>query len=82
MSKPTLSEPQVSINEIAQRAGVQPVTIRGYVFSGRMPAADGYVGTTPFWWESTVEQYLAARADGPGLGWRKGITDYERQHNG
>lgn len=68
--------------QVAERLGIKPSSWRGMVTRGEQaraqgkttpglaPAADGMLdGRTPFWWESTIEEFQARR---PGHGWRSG----------
>lgn len=70
MSGRKLSGPQA-----AARAGIKPATWRHYVHKGLAPTPDGReeVSGHPWWWETTVDRWLAAR---PGRGAR---TDLRRQ---
>ena len=64
-----LPEAQLSVGEIADALGIKPTTVSNYATRGYMPTPDGYVGRTPWWWESTVREWVSNR---PGLAWRKG----------
>lgn len=59
---------KLRVTEAAARAGVADSTWRAYVAREQAPAADGqYDGRTPYWFESTVDAWIAAR---PGQGTR------------
>jgi len=49
--------------EAAALAGIQPRTFHAYVARHRAPAADGQIGRTPVWRETTITQWLNTRAD-------------------
>lgn len=71
MTAPRLPEAQVSVGELSASTGLKPTTLSNYARRGYMPAPDGHVGRTPWWWKSTVDTWLANR---PGQAWRKGKT--------
>ena len=56
---------------VAALAGVAPNTIKGYHQIARgghlcMPVADLYVGRTPIWSRSTIDEWLISRGQGAG----------------
>ncbi len=56
----------LTAEEVAERVGtIVPETWRRYVYGGRAPAPDDYVGRTPRWRASTVTQWIKER---PGRG--------------
>lgn len=60
---------QLSVTDVAELAGVATATISAYKARGQIPAPDGVVGSTPWWYRKTITDWMAAR---PGQGWRKG----------
>lgn len=52
---------QLDYAAVAARAGVVVSTLRRYASQGRMPAPDGRVGGSPWWWDTTITAWLAAR---------------------
>ena len=48
---------QLSVADVAEMRGVKPRTITAYLARGQMPAPDGRVGRSPWWWESTVRDW-------------------------
>jgi hypothetical protein len=62
-----MPETPLTVRDAAAWAGVTPSTWRSYVARGQAPAADGHLGATPYWHESTVRAWLDNR---PGQGRR------------
>ena len=60
-----MTDDQLTVDEIAVRAGVKPDTIRHHRHRGTMPEPDGILGKTPWWHRATGEKWLAER---PGMG--------------
>lgn len=73
---------KLTVPQAAERVGVPASTWRSYVSrankarkEGRVtpsmaPEADGeYDGRTPWWWESTIDEWMGSRR---GRGWRAG----------
>lgn len=59
---------KLRVAEAATRAGVKPKTWTAAVSRGHAPRKDGAEdGRTPFWFESTIDAFLASR---PGQGHR------------
>lgn len=54
-------ERQLTLPDIAQRAGVSIAAIRAHRLHGTMPEPDGQLGRTPWWWESTIDSWLPTR---------------------
>ena len=52
---------QLTTEDVARLAGVEVATIRTYRLRGAIPAPDGYVGRTPWWWAKTITRWLAER---------------------
>lgn len=49
-------------SEVAEMAGMKPATWRGRLSRGDAPKPDGhYDARTPWWYESTVRAFMAAR---------------------
>ena len=48
---------QLSVEDVAQRLSVQPSTVRAYLARQQMPEPDGRIGSTPWWWAKTIEQW-------------------------
>lgn len=66
---------QLSVTDVAERAGLKPTTVSNYASRGFMPRPDGHIGRTPWWWEHTITDWLKSR---PGQGWRKGLKGDHR----
>jgi hypothetical protein len=47
-------------------AGITPDTLDTYKRDGRAPKPDGYLGRSPWWWESTISRWLRTRRTKPG----------------
>ena len=58
-----------TVAEVATHLGVKPGTVTAYRARGQMPAPDGVLGRTPWWWSDTITEWHAERR---GQGWRKG----------
>lgn len=56
---------QWSVADVAEHLGVSPATVRSYAARGQMPAPDGRIGRSPWWWSTTITQW-----DRPGQGRR------------
>lgn len=68
---PTLPEPQYGNKGAAERLGIKKnPTWYSYQRNGSAPEPDGYLDGTPWWWESTLDAWQAARP-GPG-NWTRG----------
>jgi len=53
---------QLGIAEVAKLAGVSVGSIRRYrTRPGAMPAPDGFISDSPWWWRSSIETWLAVR---------------------
>lgn len=50
----SLPEPQWGVDDVAEHRGVQPSTVRSYLARNQIPAPDGKIGGTPWWWRSTI----------------------------
>lgn len=64
-----MSDEQLTVPEVAARLGLAVATVRAYRAQKRLPAPDGRVGRTPWWWATTIDVWQANR---PGRG-RAGI---------
>lgn len=51
--------------EVAAHLRVSAATARKYASDGRLPAPDGRLGVTPWWWPATIRAWQKAR---PGRG--------------
>lgn len=58
---------QLTTREVADQLGITPASWRSYVARGDAPAPDGHLGSTPWWKQSTVTRWQAARP-GQGVG--------------
>lgn len=58
-----MTEPdrQLDTSAVARLAGIKPESLRRQRVRGVVPEPDGYLGTTPWWWESTIRVWLRAR---------------------
>jgi predicted DNA-binding transcriptional regulator AlpA len=63
---------QLSSREAAALIGVAASTWRDYVADGRAPAPDGQIGSSNWWWQTTVEEWKATR---PGRGARTDLLN-------
>lgn len=59
---PTSRREQLTIVEVATASGLTSGTIEEYRRLGRMPQPDGYLSRTPWWYKSTIDQWVSARA--------------------
>jgi predicted DNA-binding transcriptional regulator AlpA len=50
-----------TIQQVAQYLSIRQSTARAYVARHKMPAPDGYVGSTAVWRRSTIEEWAARR---------------------
>lgn len=51
----------LSTAEVAGRIGIKPASWRVRVHRGLAPEPDDYFdGRTPYWWETTIDRYLAS----------------------
>lgn len=51
----------LTVEEVAERCGVQPGTIRAYNSREQMPQPDVTYGRTPLWKPKTIETWMASR---------------------
>ncbi len=58
---------QWSVAEVAAYLGIKPRTVTGYLTRGQITEPDGYVGRSPWWWETTITTWQEQR---PGRGAR------------
>lgn len=56
-------------DQVAEAAGIKPSSVYRYRQRGDIPEPDQYVGRTPVWLRTTIDEWLKTR---PGHGWRKG----------
>lgn len=50
---------QWSVADVAAYLGVKPRTVTAYLARQQMPAPDGRVGRSPWWWASTIKGWRA-----------------------
>lgn len=43
--------------DVAAHLGIKSSTVTAYLARGQMPAADGYVGRSPWWWSTTIKAW-------------------------
>ncbi len=68
-----MDDEKLTVAQVAERAGIKPVTWRGYVHGGQAPAKDGeHDRRTPWWYASTIDRWIANR---PGRGARTDLMD-------
>lgn len=48
---------QWSVTDVAAYLGVKPRTVTAYLARNQMPAPDGRLGRTPWWWETTIRSW-------------------------
>ena len=53
----------LSTNQVAERVGLSPTTIRIYSKDGRFPAPDETIDRRHFWLETTVLAYRAEKKE-------------------
>lgn len=46
-----------TVAQVAAHWGVAESTVRAYLTRGQMPAADGRLGRTPWWWADTIRRH-------------------------
>lgn len=56
---------QLTYADVAPLAGVTVASLRRYRLRGVMPEPDGHLGSTPWWTQETISEWLASR---PGRG--------------
>jgi predicted DNA-binding transcriptional regulator AlpA len=56
-----MSDDQLTIEEVATLAGIQPGSVYRYRARGSMPEPDGFLGRTPWWRRATIEKWLQER---------------------
>lgn len=52
---------QLTIPDIAERLGLSVSAVRAHRQRGTLPAPDGLLGRTPFWWATTIAAWMASR---------------------
>jgi predicted DNA-binding transcriptional regulator AlpA len=73
MTDQTPVQQLLTVAEVAKLLGVQEASVRKYASldrstgKRRMPAPDGHLGRTPYWYPATVEAWQASRP-GQGVG--------------
>jgi predicted DNA-binding transcriptional regulator AlpA len=55
--------------KVAALLGIKRASVHRYTQRGDIPPPDGYLGSTPYWYRTTIDAWRKAR---PGQGWRKG----------
>lgn len=65
----------LTVNEIAELAGVSKATIDSYRYRGYLPEPQTTRGRTPLWARPIVQRWLTTR---PGCGWRSDIYGTQR----
>lgn len=58
-------EDRLLINDVAALAGIQPASLRRAKSRGTVPVPDGVLLGRPWWYRSTVEDWLANRKPHP-----------------
>lgn len=58
----------LSVQDVADRTGLAPTTVRQYHWRGNMPPADATVGQSPLWKEKTINEWLKTR---PSATWTR-----------
>lgn len=51
----------LTTDQVAELAGVKPMSIHQYRQRGAIPEPDQYVGRTPVWKRRTIDKWLAER---------------------
>lgn len=57
----TTGEPLLSSEQVASRANIAATTLKRRRAEGRVPEPDGWIGRTPVWRESTIDEWLQHR---------------------
>lgn len=45
---------QWTVADVAAHLKIRPATVRAYVHRDLLPAPDGHLGATPWWWDDTI----------------------------
>lgn len=61
-----MAERQLDRAALAAMAGINTDTLDTYKRDGRAPAPDGYIGRSPWWYESTAKRWVRTRRTVPG----------------
>lgn len=48
---------QWTVAEVAAHLGISPSAVTSYTARGQMPAPDGRMGRTPWWWADTIRAW-------------------------
>jgi len=62
-----MTGPILDRQAVADRLRIKPDSVTRYVNRGQCPEPDGKVGRAPWWYEATIDAWIAAR---PGHGGR------------
>ncbi|MBB6172155.1 putative DNA-binding transcriptional regulator AlpA [Nocardiopsis mwathae] len=57
-----MEQEKLTAEQAAAKAGVKLKTWHAYVSRGQAPQPDGRMGRTPWWWASTVDEWIENRA--------------------
>lgn len=57
--------------QLAELLGIKRTSVHRYRTRGDIPEPDEYVGRTPVWKHTRIDEWLKSR---PGHGWRKGVV--------
>lgn len=53
---PSAQPPQQwTVADVAAHLKIKPATVRAYTHRGLLPAPDGHLGVTPWWWADTIK---------------------------
>ena len=52
---------QLTTDDVAALAGLSSASVRRYRLRGTVPPPDGYLGRTPWWWLTTIDDWLAVK---------------------
>jgi len=52
-----VKDEQWTVADVAAHLNVAPSTVRAYAARGQMPAPDGRLGRTPWWWPDTIKTW-------------------------
>jgi len=58
----------LDVKDVAALLDVSEATVRTYLWRSTLPAPDGRVGRSPWWYRSTIDAWLAERARRKGGG--------------
>ena len=58
----TIGDKPLDVAGVAAHTGHTPATLRSYIRDGKMPPADGKMGQSLWWWQSTIDHWRETQA--------------------